>query len=190
MVRVVIGGIVGGIVVFVWGAIAHMALPLGEMGIRQIPSEEKVVGTMKDAIHEPGFYFFPGIDRKKSTEEEQKAWEAKIKQGPSGVLIIHPEGGEAMSPRQLGTELGSNIVAALLAAFVVSQVRSGYGMRVLVVTLMGLFGFVSLSVSYWNWYGFPTDFTTAEAITEVVGWFLAGLAIAAIVRPVKEPLPV
>jgi hypothetical protein len=65
-------------------------------------------------------------------------------------------------------------------------------MRVLLVALMGLFGFVSISISYWNWYGFPTDFTVAEAITEVVGWLLAGLVMAAIVRPLsfKEPLPV
>jgi hypothetical protein len=76
-------------------------------------------------------------------------------------------------------------VAALLAAFVLSQVWSGYPMRVLVVTLMGIFGFASISVSYWNWYGFPTDFTAGEAITEIVGWFLAGLVMAAIVRPHK-----
>jgi hypothetical protein len=188
MGRVVLAGLAGGVVVFVWGAVAHMMLPLGEMGVRQLPSEDKVVGTMKDAIREPGFYFFPGIDRSKAAEAEQKAWEKKIKEGPTGVLIIHPEGGEAMSPRQLGTELGSNIVSALLAAFVLTQVRSGYGMRVLLVTLMGIFGFSSISVSYWNWYGFPSDFTIAEAITETVGWLLAGLVLAAIIRPSKEPL--
>jgi hypothetical protein len=187
MVRAINGGILGGIVVFIWGAIAHMALPLGEMGIRELPGEDKIVGPMKDAIKEPGFYFFPGLDRNKATEAEQKAWEEKIKQGPTGVLIIQPQGGEAMSPRQLATEFGANVVAALLAAAVLTQVRSNYIGRVLVVTLMGVFGFVSIVVSYWNWYGFPTDFAIAEAIMEIVGWLLAGLVMAAIVRPLKAP---
>jgi hypothetical protein len=31
--------------------------------------------------------------------------------------------------------------------------------------------------------GFPLDFSTGEAIMEIVGWFLAGLVLAAIVRP-------
>jgi hypothetical protein len=42
---------------------------------------------------------------------------------------------------------------------------------------------LSIGVSYWNWYGFPLDFTAGEAIMEIVGWFLAGLVLAAIVRP-------
>jgi hypothetical protein len=139
---------------------------------------------MKDSIREPGFYFFPGMENMRTpSEAEQKAWEAKIKQGPTGVLVFHPEGGEAMSPRQLVTELASNVVAALLAAIVLTQVKSGYLGRVLVVTLMGVFGFVSINVSYWNWYGFPIDFTIGAALDEVIGWFLGALILAAIVRP-------
>jgi len=182
--KVILGGLVAGILVFVWGAVAHTVLPLGTMGVRAIPDEQPVLGSMKNAIREPGFYFFPGRDMTKTlSESEQEAYAAKIKQGPTGVLVIHPEGGEAMSPRQLLTELASNVAAALLAAVVLTQVRSGYMGRLLVVTIMGVFGFVSISVSYWNWYGFPVDFTTGEAIMEIVGWFLAGLVLAAVVRP-------
>ena len=167
-----------------------MALPIGEMGIRPIPSEDVVLGTMRDKIKEPGFYYFPGIDHSKSiSESEQKAWEEKVKQGPTGVLVIHPEGGEAMSPKQLVTELASNIIAALVAALILTQVRTGYFGRVLVVTLLGVFSVLSILVSYWNWYGFTIEYLTGETITEVVGWLLAGFALAAIVRPVAVPKP-
>ena len=118
--------------------------------------------SLKDVIREPGFYFFPGMDESKASEAEQEAWAAKIKQGPTGILIIHPEGGEAMSPRRLGTEMATNIVSALLAALLLTQVRSGFGGRVLFVTGLGLFGFVITSVPYWNWYGFPLDYTGAR----------------------------
>jgi hypothetical protein len=90
-----------------------------------------------------------------------------------------------MSRRQLLTELASSIVAALMAAAVLTQVRSGYLGRVLLVTAMGVFGFASILVSYWNWYGFPTDFTIGAALAEIIGWFLGGLVLAAIIRPAK-----
>jgi hypothetical protein len=185
MGRVVLGGLVAGVVVFFWGAISHMALPLGTIGIRQLPNEEGIIAAFRGSITAPGFYFFPGVDHSKPvSKSEEEMVIAKIKQGPTGVLIVHPEGGEAMSPRQLGTELATNVVAALLAAWLLTNVASGYAGRVLFVTLLGIFGFVTISVPYWNWYGFPIDFTLGEAIDQIVGWFLAGLVLAAIVRPV------
>jgi hypothetical protein len=124
------------------------------------------------------------MDMKGASETAKQAWEAKLKQGPSGVMVIHPEGAEAMSPRQLWTEAATNVVAALLAALLLAQVRpnSSYWGRVAFVTLLGIFGFVTISVPYWNWYGFPCDFTAGQAIEQVIGWLLAGLVLAALVR--------
>lgn len=186
MMRIVLGAVVAGTVVFFWGAISHMALPIGTMGVNSLPGEEKTIAAMKESIHEPGFYIFPGHDMNKPmTASEMEAYAAKIKDGPSGILVFKPNGGEAMSPRQLLTELGSSVVAALIAGLILTQVKSGYFARVLIVTGLGLFGFVSVLISYWNWYGFPTDFTIGAALDEVVGWFLAGLVLAAIIRPAK-----
>src|SRR5437762_9525392 len=96
MAKVVLGGLVAGVVIFFWGAVAHMALPIGKMGIRQIPNEDAVLGAMRITIQEPGFYFFPGMDLgKQASESEQQVWKAKLKEGPAGVLIIQPQGAEA-----------------------------------------------------------------------------------------------
>ena len=45
-----------------------------------------------------------------------------------------------------------------------------------------LFALVTVDVPYWNWYSFPAEFVASEAIEHIVGWFVVGLAIAAIVR--------
>ena len=37
--RILIAGIIGGLVMFMWGAVAHMMLPLGEMGMK-VPTEQ------------------------------------------------------------------------------------------------------------------------------------------------------
>jgi hypothetical protein len=181
--RIIIAAIVGGIIVFVWSAVAHIVTPLGTMGMSSLPDETHVMESLR-AVPSSGMYYFPGMDMtKKPTPEEQKAYEAKLAGGPSGLLIIKTSGGEGMSPRALGSELASNVVAALIAAILVSFMVGSWFKRAFAVALFGVFGVVSLLVSYWIWYHFPTAYVCGELVTEVVGWFLAGLAIAKIVRP-------
>ncbi len=60
--RILLAGILGGIVMFVWTSIAHMALPLGEAGINEIPNESAVLGAMQSSIGDKtGLYIFPGL---------------------------------------------------------------------------------------------------------------------------------
>ncbi|HEY7215873.1 MAG TPA: hypothetical protein VIC28_14695 [Thermoanaerobaculia bacterium] len=173
MKRIAIAAIVGGLIVFVWSAISHMLLPLGEMGISTLPNEAAVLETLKTSIPQSGLYFFP-------TPTDPSAANPA---GPAGIMVFHPEGGMDMSPKRLGNELLSNVLAALVAAWIASLLAAAYGRRVLAIALLGLFGWLSLIVSYWIWYGYPAAYILGEGINEVVGWFLAGLAIAKIVPP-------
>ena len=59
--RVVIAGILGGLTMFVWLFVAHEFLPLGEMGVGEIPTEGPVLSTMQSAIPQAGLYLFPGF---------------------------------------------------------------------------------------------------------------------------------
>jgi hypothetical protein len=71
MKKILIAGILGGIVAFLWSSFAHMVLPTGDMGVRSLPGEDAIVAAMKQSIHEPGLYFFPGMDMsRKLTPEE------------------------------------------------------------------------------------------------------------------------
>ncbi len=183
MIRVVLGGLLGGVVMFIWGAVSHMLLPTGHMGLKPLPNEDALMDSLKTSIREPGLYMFPGMDMTKTpSDAEQKAWEAKHALGPTGLVLYDPKGGEAMSPRQLCTEFISNFVAAMFGALVLSKI-SGYGGRVIAATFIGVIAWMSISVSHWNWYGFPSEFITTEAIDQVGGWLLTGLAIAGFVKP-------
>ena len=52
MKRIFLAGLLGGIAMFIWTSIAHMALPLGEAGIREIPNEAAVLSAMQSNIAE------------------------------------------------------------------------------------------------------------------------------------------
>jgi len=162
-----------------------MVLPLGEVGIKVMPNEAPVVAAMQANLSEPGFYFFPGGTGHAMTPEQQQAWTEQYRRGPVGILIYHPTGSEPLSPTQLLTELLANIAAALVAAFLLAQAvgaLAGYGARVLFVALLGLFPGLDVDLGYWNWYGFPSDYTVAVMADHLLGWCLAGLALAAIIK--------
>jgi hypothetical protein len=187
MGKLAVAALVGGLIVFAWGAIAHMATPLGMAGMSFLSDEGATIEGLRVSVPKTGMYIFPtnGMDSK--NEAEQKAWAEKIRRGPSGLLLYRAEGMEPMPPRMLVVEFISGVVAAFVAALVVSMIPGPYSRRVLAVLLLALFAFCSLSLSYWNWYGFPTAFIGAELLTEAIGWLLAGLAIARLAP--ARPLP-
>ena len=190
--KLVVAGIVGGIVLFTWGAMSHVVLGLGSAGVKSIPNEDIVLAALRANIDAPGFYFFPGVDMKaKGSKEEQaarmKAWEEKLRAGPTGILVYQPTGNEAMEVKRLLIELLSNIAAALIAAFLLSHMIGGYGLRVVAVTLLGVLASVTIDVSYWNWYRFPGNYMAFTFLDQLIAWFLAGLVMAAMVPSRRAP---
>ena len=72
--RILLAGILGGIVMFIWTSIAHMALPLGEAGINEIPNESAVLSAMQSSIGDKtGLHIFPGLGVGKNATCEQKS---------------------------------------------------------------------------------------------------------------------
>ena len=184
MRRIILAALLGGLAVFIWGAISHMVLPLGEMGMQTIPrNEEQVLDALRSAISSPGLYFFPGMDMHKSlTPEEQKAWTEKYKSGPAGIMVIAPAGEEPTGPGQLIGEVVSDIIAGLLGALILSAIAASFWKRTFFMASLGIFAWLSISVSYWIWYRFPAPYIFAELIEHLVGWFLGGMAIAGVLK--------
>lgn len=181
--RLVIAAVLAGIVMFMWGAVSHMFLGIGDAGVKPMPNEAAMTAAMKTNLTEPGFYFMPGMEKAhQATEQEQETWAAKYKEGPTAILIYNPTGEEAMSPRQFGVELGSNIAAALVVGMILMLGAVSFSRGVTIATLIGLAGWLSINVSYWNWYRFPTNFVTAELIDQIVGWLLSGFVLGFILR--------
>ena len=185
--RVLLGALVGGIVVFIVGALLHTVLGLGEVGVKAIPQEDTVLSAMRAAIHDPGFYVFPAPNMtpgrsKAQIQSDNDAYMAKYKQG-FGILIFSP-GGDVSYGKLLGGEFVIDVVSAFFLACILAMGaggRSSYWKRVFAVTFAALFAALFLGLEYWNWYSFPINYTCAYIIIVVIEWFIAGLAMAATV---------
>lgn len=188
MGRKLLAGILGGVAFFAWSSIAHMVLPLGETGVQEIGNEEAVTSAMQANIKAGGLYLFPGMhlpagaSRDQQSAAMQKNFE-KVKTGPSGLLMYHRSRDVGFG-KLMVTELTTNILQMLLAVFLLAQTRiASFAGRWRFVTAAGVLAAISTNVSYWNWYGFPGNYTVAYTSTIAMGFVCAGLVIAAMVKP-------
>jgi hypothetical protein len=196
MKRVIISGMLGGIALFAWGTLSHMILPLGEVGIKELPNEQAVLSTMQVSIREPGFYLFPGSGLGPEATRDQRMApmdeiQKKAASGPNGILVFHVGGG-GLTAGRLVNEFILNLVQALLAAILLSwawaAVARSYTTRIAFVTLVGVFGALATNIQYWNWYGFPGSYTAAYIVNQIIGFFVVGLVVAGVLK--KQPVPV
>ncbi len=183
MIRILIAALVGGLVMFCWGAFSHTVLPFAEAGVKSVPNEAAVTSTLQTNIPESGFYYLPGMEGgHNASAEARAAWSAKFEKGPTAILIYHPTGETPMSATQLGTEFLSTVLAALFVALIMSFSGAGFIRRVEIATLVGAAGWASISLSQWNWYRFPTPVILAEGFDQIVGWLITGIAMAFFIK--------
>jgi hypothetical protein len=178
--RIVIAGILAGLVLFFWGFVSHMFLPLGDLGREMPKNEDAVLAVLKENLVEEGYYVVPGISEEQYEDAAaMEAFGAKGLASPNAVILYQPVGRDStrMAP-QLLLELLTNLLSAILAAWVVSLAGVGFVRRVVMATSLGLFAWLVVSVPYWNWYRFPLGMTLGNLSTSVLGWFFAGLPMA------------
>ena len=187
--KILLAAILGAIAMFIWTAIAHMALPLREAGIGEIPNESAVLSAMQSNIGgQTGLYVFPGlgVGKNASRQEKNEAMKhmnEKIAANPSGILMYHAPGRPFAFGKALGIEFGTEFLEAILVLFLLAQTRiASFAGRVGFVLVAGIMTTIATNVSYWNWYGFPGGYTAAYMLIQIVGFFVVGIVAALVLR--------
>lgn len=180
--RLLIAALIGGIVMFVWSAVAHMALPIGEMGMKVAVEQDAALSALQAAATQgPGVYMLPGFEPEKMSDQAfVDAFRQKYQASPYALVIYQPGGNPALISMvpNLIKQFVTDVLAALVVAWVLALATLGYWRRVLVAGAMGVFAWLAISLPHWNWYLFPTGFTIGTLLEQVIGWLLAGAAIA------------
>lgn len=167
---------------FIWGAVAHMALPIGEMGMKVAVEQDAAMSALQaSATQGEGVYVIPGFAPEKMSDKAfVDAFTEKYKTSPTALVIYQPGGNPALTSMapNLVKQFVSCTIAAFVAAWVLALGAYSFGRRVLIAGALGLFAWLTISVPYWNWYLFPTALTLGALLEQVIGWLLAGAAIA------------
>ena len=187
MVRIILATLVGAVVLQVWGVLAWMVFELHDASIGGLPNAADVTATLQAGEIESGFYVYPWSDDAEEWSNPDSEWYAAHRAGPLYQIVYRSEGGEPMDNGTMVRGFLINCAAVLLASFLLSGAAQGgcrvYWQRVGFVLALGLFVGVTAHLNYWNWMGYPLDYTLAFIIDLAIAWTLVGLLLAAIIRP-------
>ena len=177
--RAILAALVGGVAMYAWSSIAHLVLPISRVGWNEIPGEQPVLTALQTSLgRNPGLYMYPALGA-----DSMDQYGRKLAANPSGVLIYFPPGRSAMEPGQLVIEFVSEMLFSLLAIFLLAQTSiKTFAGRVGFVTMVGFLASIATNIPYWNWYGFPTNYTLASITMQVVGFAAAGAAAAVVMK--------
>lgn len=178
--RTVFAGVLAGLVLFFWGFVSHMLLPLGSVGMKPPGDEDIVLAALKEGLPEKGIYYLPYVEPAAMQDEARmKAHGEKALASPYAFVVYDPQGRD---PSDMGANLGlqwaCDTLIGLGLAGLLGCLASGFGARLGASVLIGLLAWLSAEVQFWNWYRFPLDFTLAAGLDAVVGFLLAGATAA------------
>jgi len=190
--RAFVAAILGGITMFIWSFLAHDLLPLGETGMREFKDEAAMLDALKTNLGDAhGLYHFPGhkagpnATRQEKSDAMKRAME-KAATGPSGVLLYHSTR-EFSFGKLLGIEFATELLEAMLVVFLLTQTGiESFSGRIGFVLVAGILAAITTNIPYWNWYGFPSNYTAAYMSIEIIGFLCVGL-VAALLLKNKSP---
>lgn len=186
--RVLLAGLLGGLAIFAWEFVAHMASELAEAGIRALPNEAAMQAAIRENVPDAGMYLFPAPEERPgmTQDQKQKAMNDSMERArteASGIMVVFPKGRTYQFGWMLAIQFVCDVLAVLIAALLLSKAAvHGYLARVLFVGAMGLLPTLQVDIPQWNWYGFPTAFCAAQLVVHLGGFVAAGLVVAKIVR--------
>lgn len=189
----ILGGLLGGLVLFVWGSISWVVLPWHIMTFEKFKDEAAVAQALTANALQPGVYLLPNVHKHDPgmTEEQKRAEEAegmkRMVQGPAMFAAVTPQGAGGMSYALL-IQLMTGMVGAFLATWLLLKTRPvSYWHRVGFLVVIALVTAVIAHVPYWNWWNFSTGYTAVTLADLLIGWFLASLVIAKLTPAAPGP---
>lgn len=175
------GTIIGSVIVFVWMMLSWSALPWHCNTMNEFKDESAVVSVLMENIEEDGVYMIPSW-----CEKDKESVMQQMKQGPL-VFSAVKKGGQETGISNLIFGLFTQVIGAFIITFLLLQTHGlGYWRRVWFVSLIGLVIGVLSGLPEWNWMYFPFSYVGLGIVDLFVGWFLAGLGIAAVAHPSKK----
>jgi hypothetical protein len=182
--RIMVAGLLGGLVMFFWGALAHTVLGLGDIGMHYGSAGAQTMGGLnfdsKKDGKASGIYIFPSIPKELMSDEAAvKAFATQFGNKPYALVVYAPNGNPGMVEMGpvLGKQFATDLAAALLLAYILSGLQ-GFSRRALAASAAGLFAALAIQIPLSTWYLFPIDYSLGIALKQLLGWALAGALIA------------
>jgi uncharacterized membrane protein len=154
MKKNLLGALVGGLILFVWQALSHMAFNLHEPNQKYSAGQDSVLAAIKTHIKEPGGYILPRMQDELSMDHYQ-AYEMDMNLNMLRGLVV-------------------NILLAFLLIWIINRLKVPSKQSILSLSIVvGFIAFSNISYTEHIWY--PVFDLRAQLIDAIVGWGLTGI---------------
>lgn len=184
--RTLLAGVLGGVVLFIWLGISWGALPFHMDQYNAVPHSTEIDEALRNGGFSDGMNYYPaqaeGVDMAQHFEF--------IADKPVVGMMTFATNGSSMSataPMVLGL-LGC-IIAAILVAMFLSALPQG-ATRAGKVLFCIMFGVAAFFCTHWMtgaFFYYPMGHLALELLDGIIGWALAGMVMAMIVRSAVPP---
>lgn len=159
----VVGAVVGGILLFLWGGLTHAVLPRVIPGFHEFRDDAAVVQAVHANAPANGVYFSP--------------------KGILAAVAFQPDLSDKNFTPNLITQFLTDTLGALFLCLLLGGIRSASASgRAGWLTLAAFAAFSLKMLPYWNWYGFSPLFMLLEFIDIAGKFLLAGLVLGALMN--------
>ena len=175
------GGLIGGVIAFIWMNISWMVLPWHMMTINTVPDETQIVQSIQADVPESGLYILPWTDD--HSEENMEVFNQRMESGPFVYMVVHPNGMKVnMGTMMLYGFLYNVVIAFMLTYLLTKTTGLSYIQKVGFIKMVAVTGALVVVVPNLIWWHFPIGFTVVTVIDTAFTWGFAGLAIGKIVK--------
>ncbi len=189
-VRVLVGAVVSALALLLWGFLFWAVLSVPGEVERAVPDEPGLMQTLRERLPASGTYTFPAPPARRAARDATalEAFRQRNLAGPIGMIHWRSGGTDPLSPRNhlLGFLhlLAASFVAALLLAVALPALDS-YARRAAFVFGLGVFAVLAVRLSDPVWWHLPWGHFLHAALYDGAAWFISGLVLGGIVKPVR-----
>jgi hypothetical protein len=192
--RIIIGGVVGAVILFAWGFVAHVVLPYHNAVTGEFQDEAKFRDSVARLGMEPGVYVYPrkGMNMSPKTDADKaghEQWMTNFRTGPVMMLVVR-EGMQPMAASVFVKGFVLNLLSAFLVAGLAAAAIPNFKRcitKILFVAAFGLFSCLDTHLINWNWLFVPLDYTLAYCFDSIVAWAIVGIAFSKLFEVKKAP---
>lgn len=179
--------IIGGLIVFIWGIFSWMVFPWHQSSLKRFSSESSVASAIRNNAPESGVYILPNTfsyNDSTSSSEMSRGMEM-MERGPFVFASVRTNGMGPMTLKPFVFSLVLQIIGAFIVTWMLMQTKLPFKRQVAFVTLFGVGVAILGQLPDWNWWGFSGCYIATTMLDLVIGWFLAGFAIAKVLKRSK-----
>lgn len=188
--RIILGGILGGLVMFVWGNVSWLLLPWHMATMSSLENEGEFMQQLRPMVEEREVYYFPAMPLKWE-DEEYDNFARTHRDGPVGMLIVAP-GGDPMPNSMFAVGFLTNLACATMLSVLLAFAAPNLPLYQSRVAFCAVAGVLAGSIAYiplWNWMHHAGAYCLVNGADIALACAFSGLVVAAIVKPAAQHEP-